>query len=113
MALLACLQALGAHRLVEPDKHLLSMLVRPDNSLMKSLRTVKRKEKILLEADMIVFAGIFSAMAGFGLLLGLGAIEYPVAPHISSYGWALFVNAAAICGLLLFNLYHRHSQRLH
>jgi hypothetical protein len=60
---------------------------------------------------MIVFACLFAVASCIGALLGLGAIQYPSGHHISSYGWALFINAAALCVLALFNLYHRHTER--
>ncbi|MGH1573511.1 hypothetical protein ACRAWG_26160 [Methylobacterium sp. P31] len=61
---------------------------------------------------MFVFAGLFAATACVGALLGLGAIQYPSGHHISSYGWTLFINATALCVLVLFNLYHRRQERL-
>ncbi|MHB2208091.1 hypothetical protein [Methylobacterium sp. CM6257] len=60
---------------------------------------------------MLVFACLLAA-ACFGALLGLGAIQYPSAHHISSYGWTLFINAAALCVLALFKAYHRRTERL-
>ncbi|GJE13446.1 hypothetical protein FOHLNKBM_4509 [Methylobacterium longum] len=63
---------------------------------------------------MLAFACLFIVLAVLGSLVGAGTVGTSIgAHHLTSYGWALCINAAAISALLVFNFYDRHRSRPH
>ncbi|MCJ2052343.1 hypothetical protein [Methylobacterium sp. J-070] len=63
---------------------------------------------------MLAFACLFTVLALFGSLVGAGTVGNPIGTHhLTSYGWALCINAAALSALLMFKVYERHRSRPH
>ncbi|MBP1179276.1 hypothetical protein JOE48_001240 [Methylobacterium sp. PvR107] len=58
---------------------------------------------------MLAFACLFTVLAVLGSLIGLGTVGNPIgAHHMTSYGWALCLNATSLAMLLI---YLRFSQK--
>lgn len=62
---------------------------------------------------MLVFACLFAVLAVLGSLVGAGTVANSTGVHhLASYGWALFVNATSLAGLLLFLRSHQKKSPL-
>jgi hypothetical protein len=67
------------------------------------LRPIRDREVV-----MLAFACLFTVLAVLGSLVGAGTVGNSIgAHHLTSYGWALCINATSIALLFLYIRFHQ------
>jgi len=60
------------------------------------------------EVVMLLFACLFIVLAVIGSLVGAGTVENSIgAHHLTSYGWALCINATSVALLFVYLRFHQ------
>jgi hypothetical protein len=59
---------------------------------------------------MLAFACLFTGLAVLGSLVGAGTVGTSIgAHHLTSYGWALCINATSLAMLSLYMRFHQNK----